>query len=106
MDVYRGHYGEGLGDVLAGVARRAIPLMAPMARRLGSSLINKGLRALYGAVGGTPAAPAAARRRRRRPAAAAPASRGVVKRKSAKRTSSLRRAKQARTKADIFDGTA
>ena len=47
MEVYRGHYGEGLGNVIAGVARSAIPLMAPMVKRLGSSLIDKGLRTLY-----------------------------------------------------------
>ena len=73
MEVYRGHYGEGLGNVIAGVARSAIPLMAPMVKRLGSSLIDKGLRTLYHAVGGTPppakrprrAGSAAARRTRR-----------------------------------------
>ena len=57
MEVYRGHYGEGLGNMIAGVARSAIPLMAPMVKRPGSSLIDMGLRTLYHAVGGAPPPP-------------------------------------------------
>ena len=67
MEVHRGHYGEGLGNVLSGVARRAIPLMAPMVKRLGNSLINKGLSTLYNAMGGTRARSGGRRRRRRAP---------------------------------------
>ena len=52
MQVYCGHYGEGLGNVLAGMARSAITLVAHMVKRLGSTLINKGLRTLYSAMGG------------------------------------------------------
>lgn len=111
MEVYRGHYGEGLGNVIAGVARSAIPLMAPMVKRLGSSLIDKGLRTLYHAVGGTP--PPAKRPRRsargppaRRPGSAAArgpgsGSRGTVKKAGTRRASSQKR--KPRTKGDIFD---
>ena len=98
MDVYRGHYGAGLGNVLAGVARTAIPLVAPLLRRLGTAVMNKGISKLYGAVGGPTGIP----RRRRAPPSRPTTTRRVVKRKRAAGTSSQRR--RARTKADIFSG--
>ena len=104
MEVYRGHYGGGVGNVIAGVARSAIPLMAPMVKRLGSSLIDKGLRTLYHAVGGAPP-PAKRRATARRPGSAArgpgAGSRGTVKKAGTRRASSQKR--KPRSKGDIFD---
>ena len=104
MPVYRGHYGAGLGNVLAGVARQAIPLIAPFARRIGSSLINRGLSALYNVVGGPRARPAAAAplvAADPRSAAAATRPRRAVKRRKAGRVRSDR--VRRRSKRDILD---
>ena len=99
MDVYRGHYGAGLGNVLAGVARTAIPLVAPFLRRLGTAVVNKGISKLNGALGGPKGIP----RRRRAPPPRLATARRVVKRKRAAGTSSQRQ--RGRTKADIFSGS-
>ena len=39
---YQGQYGRGLGNVLAGVLRSAVPLIAPAVKGLSRSLIRAG----------------------------------------------------------------
>lgn len=46
MDVYRGQYGRGLGGVLAGIARTAVPFILPTLKAVGRSLLLKGAAAL------------------------------------------------------------
>ena len=104
MDKYRGYrsdYGAGLGNVLSGLLRQAVPLVAPAVKNLGKTLISAGANKLQNLIEDklgpyaqpthtTPSAPPSQPRRRRRP----------VKRKASglKRTVKRKR----RTKADIF----
>lgn len=50
---YNSHYGAGLGNVLGGIMRKAIPLVAPMLRSVGKKLVKAGAHKLLGAIDAT-----------------------------------------------------
>lgn len=46
MNVYKGYasqYGHGLGNVLGGVARAALPIMKNIAKKAGAELLDSGI---------------------------------------------------------------
>ena len=50
---YNSHYGAGLGNVLGGIMRKAIPLVAPMLRSVGKKLVKAGAHKLLGVIDST-----------------------------------------------------
>jgi hypothetical protein len=94
MAVYRGyssHYGAGLGNVLSGLLRQAVPLVAPALRDVGRSLVSAGARKLHNIIDdklGGAGQPRPKRRRRPVKKAAAVTRRSVQS--------------KGRSKADIF----
>ena len=69
LPVFRGYnsqYGSGLGNVLGGIMRMAVPLIAPVVKRLGKSLVRAGagrLERVIDDLGGSAAESQPARRR-------------------------------------------
>ena len=100
LPVFRGYssqYGSGLGNILGGIMRRAIPIVAPMMKRLGRNLVKAGANKLIGVIDDVPF-PGGRRRRR-----TAPPSRGRApqhKRRPATRRAPVGRSK--RRKRDIL----
>lgn len=96
---YRSHYGAGLGNVLSGLLRAAVPIVAPAVKNIGQSLLSAGTNKLQNIIQSTlggpgaptqpyvPVPPPAPRRR-------------AVKRKVASRRKPVKR--RRRNKADIF----
>ena len=79
---YRSHYGAGLGNVLSGILRHAVPLVAPAVKNISKSLINAGTHKLQNLIE-TKLGPSSS-----------------VKRKHVRRVQPVKR--KRRTKADIF----
>jgi len=94
---YSGQYGRGIGNVLSGVARMAVPLIAPMVKRLGMTLFNAGMNKLERKLNVSPAQPSATLRP---PPPPPPAARKVVKRKKPLKKTSVKARKRSRR--DIF----
>lgn len=101
LPVYQGYssqYGHGLGNVLGGVMRAAVPLLGKFAKKAGTQLLDTGIDFLQRQV----------TRKRKAPSAAPklPPKRRKVVRKKTKRAP-IRRppgsAKLSRPKGDIFD---
>lgn len=100
LPVFRGYnsqYGSGLGNVLGGIMRMAVPLIAPVVKRLGKSLVRAGagrLERVIDDLGGSAAESQPAPRRRvvRRP----------VKRGRPAPTGSFRRKAKPRRARDIL----
>ena len=99
MEVFRGyrsHYGAGLGNVLSGILRHAVPLVAPAVKNIGKTLISAGTNRIQNLIEDKlgPATtiydePPQARRRRR-----------PVKRKATRAHRTVKR--KRRSKADIL----
>ena len=63
---HNSQYGSGLGNVLGGIMRMAVPFIAPVVKRLGKSLVRAGagrLERVIDDLGGSAAEPATRRRR-------------------------------------------
>lgn len=103
---YSSQYGHGLGNLLAGVARRAVPMAIPLLRKAGSKLLDFGLHKLYNITqGGAPRRAPAKRRRTTRPAPPPPPRRRKTTSTAIKKRTVRRKApvnKRARTKKDIL----
>ena len=91
---YNSQYGRGVGNILAGVARRAVPYALPLLKKAGAKLLDFGLRKLGDTVSPKPRPPRRAIKRR------TPARRPSVVRRSATRKRIKRPIK--RTKRDIL----
>ena len=99
LPVFRGYnsqYGSGLGNVLGGIMRMAVPFIAPVVKRLGKTLVRAGagrLERVIDDLGGSAAEPATPRRR---------AVRRPVKRGRSAPTGSFRRRTKPRRTRDIL----
>ena len=96
---YPSHYGAGLGNVLSGLFRAAVPIVAPAVKNIGQSLLSAGANKLHNLLEAKlgPHVP-------RRTATTTPKPR-VVRRKPVKRKAVGRRktvSRKRRTKADVF----
>ena len=47
---YQSQYGRGLGNVLSGLLRAAVPIVAPAIKNIGQTLLNAGVNRLQSAV--------------------------------------------------------
>lgn len=94
---YRSHYGAGLGNILSGLMRQAVPILAPAVKNVGRTLVNVGANRLQNLIqnklGGQTSPPPQASRRRRK-------QRKPVKRTAVRRKRPVKR--KGRTRADIF----
>lgn len=107
LPVYRGYssqYGYGLGNILGGVVRAAVPLIANVAKKAGSKLLSEGIDMLERKItkrkaSGPPQKPVMKRRKVTSIAAAA----AVPNKKAARAPRGFRPRRRGRRKLDIFD---
>lgn len=103
LPVYKGYssqYGYGLGNILGGVVRAAVPFMASMAKKAGSKLVREGINMLERKITKRKATkPPQKHSVKRRKVARAP--RAAVNKKPLRTTRTIR--SRGRRKLDIFD---
>jgi len=90
---YKSHYGAGLGNVLSGILRHAVPIFAPAIKNVGKTLVNAGANRLQHMIENTLGKPPSTTTRER------------SRTRKVKRPPTARRRpvkKRKRTKADIF----
>ena len=94
---YRSDYGAGLGNILSGLLRQAVPLVAPAVKNIGQTLISAGANKLSNLIEDKLGPHSRAAPTAHRPPAAR---RRPVKRRPASRRRAVKR--KRRTKQDIF----
>ena len=69
IPVYRGYssqYGHGLGNILGGMVRAAIPIVGNLAKKAGASILDKGINYLQNSLGKRTASTAGLEARRQK----------------------------------------
>ena len=94
---YRSQYGAGIGNVLGGLLRQAVPLLAPSLKNIGQTLLNAGTSKIQTLIRDRLGTPEPSHSPQTRPS---PPRKRRVKRKHVTGRRTVRR--KRRTKADIF----
>ena len=104
---YRSQYGHGLGNVLGGVMRAAIPFVSKLAKKAGTQLLDTGINYLQNSLtkrkGSSFGPPAKRRRRMNQKKRVASRPFALHKRPAPTQGRVIRSKKPRRTRGDIFD---